>query len=375
MQTIDRRSWLKKSTLASLGWGITLQAMAGEDYLPRQLNDTNGIINLGFNENPYGISPLARKAINDMMGMTNRYPMNVKEVAAFKKNLAEKLGVSENNLLLTAGSGEGLNLLARAFSGGELVTATPTFPILPSTSKKLGVTVREIPLNAEKVHDLPAMLQAIQGNTSLVYVCNPANPTGTVADPEKLKTFCQEASKRTTVVIDEAYIDLVDAPLNISMRSMVHDNPRIVIISTFSKIHAMAGLRIGYIIGHPTTIQQLQDNLFQQAGSCISVLSSAAASASLNDKTYLDECKKNNAAVRQYTLQRLEELGYRTIPSHTNFLFFATPGYPGDFAKDMLEKNKIILRSSNYADGKWARVSIGLRSEMDIFLDKLKGMG
>jgi histidinol-phosphate aminotransferase len=374
MQSIDRRSWLKKSTLASLGWGLTLQAMAGEDYLPRQFNGNADLINLGFNENPYGISPLAKQAINDFMGNANRYPMNVKEVAAFKKTLAERLGVGENNLLLTAGSGEGLNLLARAYAGGDLVTATPTFPILPSTSKKMGVSVQEIPLTEDKLHDLVAMQKAITPKTSLVYICNPSNPTGTTVNPESLKAFCLEASRTTNVVIDEAYIDLVDPPMNVSMRQLIHDNPRMIIISTFSKIHAMAGLRVGYIVSHPSTIQQLESSYFQQAGMCVSVLSSVAAAASLNDQQHIESCKKKNAAVRQYTFEKLQQMGYRTIPSHTNFLFFATPGYPGDFARDMLEKHKIVLRSYTYPDGKWARVSIGTQSEMDVFLNKLKEM-
>jgi histidinol-phosphate aminotransferase len=374
MQSIDRRSWLKKSTLASLGWGLTLQAMAGEDYLPRQFNGNADLINLGFNENPYGISPLAKQAINDFMGNANRYPMNVKEVAAFKKTLAERLGVGENNLLLTAGSGEGLNLLARAYAGGDLVTATPTFPILPSTSKKMGVSVQEIPLTEDKLHDLVAMQKAITPKTSLVYICNPSNPTGTTVNPESLKAFCLEASRTTNVVIDEAYIDLVDPPMNVSMRQLIHDNPRMIIISTFSKIHAMAGLRVGYIVSHPSTIQQLESSYFQQAGMCVSVLSSVAAAASLNDQQHIESCKRKNAAVRQYTFEKLQQMGYRTIPSHTNFLFFATPGYPGDFARDMLEKHKIVLRSYTYPDGKWARVSIGTQSEMDVFLNKLKEM-
>lgn len=374
MRAIDRRSWLKKSFLASAGLGLSLRAMAGEDYLPRNVHAPADIINLGFNENPYGISPLARQAILDKMGMSNRYPMNVKEVATFKKALAESLGVGEKNILMTAGSGEGLNLLARSYSSGDLVTATPTFPILPNTSKKLGITVKEIALTPDKVHDLPAIENAVNTQTSLVYICNPANPTGTVIDPEKLSRFCIAVARQATVVIDEAYIDLVDPPNNISMKSLVHDNPRIVVIGTFSKIHAMAGLRVGYIVGHPTTIQQLEGSYFQQASSCISVLSSLAAAASLSDKAYLADCKKKNAAVRKHTMEHLQQMGYQTIPSHTNFLFFATPGYIGDFARDMLEKHNIILRSSTYTDGKWARVSIGTQQEMEVFLDKIKLM-
>ena len=125
-----------------------------------------------------------------MLNQSNRYQFNVSYLQDFKKELAGHYHVSSDQLLVTAGSGDALNMLARHFSKGNLVTATPTFGILPNTAKKIGTKVVEIPLTADKVHDLPALLQAIDHEKQLVYVCNPANPRTTIVPVNPTKNFC-----------------------------------------------------------------------------------------------------------------------------------------------------------------------------------------
>lgn len=369
---IARREWLKQSTLAALGMGFSLRSLGGEDYLPRELGSETGLINLGSNENPYGLAPAAKKAINELVGSAHRYQYNIPALQTFRKELADYYGVSVEHILVTPGSGEALNLMARAYAKGNLVTATPTFGILPNTAKKIGVTVKEIPLNSGMVHDLGALQQAIDGNTSQVYICNPANPTGTIVKPAALKAFCEEASKRTMVTIDEAYIDFLDAPDNESMVSLVKSgNKNMVIIRTFSKIHAMAGMRVGFVMAHPDTIKTLAANYFGNSNFCMSALSMAAAMASLKDVSHSEGSKQKNAAARNYTAKSLGEMGYHCIPSFTNFQFFHLKNYPGDFAKDMLAKN-VLLRSHDLPDGKWCRVSIGTLAEMKKFIEIMK---
>src|SRR4030095_8350713 len=136
-QNIARREWLKRSSLAAIGICFSLNSIAGEDYLPRHFGSENGILNLGSNENPYGLSPLARQAIMDMIGFGNRYPFNVTRLQTFRKDLASFYGVKEECVLITAGSGEALAKLAMHFNKGNVVTATPTFGILPSTAKRI----------------------------------------------------------------------------------------------------------------------------------------------------------------------------------------------------------------------------------------------
>ncbi|MCW3088793.1 MAG: aminotransferase class, partial [Sediminibacterium sp.] len=247
-----------------------------------------------------------------------------------------------------------------------LVTATPTFNILPGTARKLGTKVIEVPLTAGKVHDLPAMLRAINNETQLVYICNPANPTGTIVSPAALKDFCLEAAKKAVVVVDEAYIDFLNPGDNESMIGLVSQNPNILVVRTFSKIHAMAGLRIGFVVGHPKTIEALDANYFSNTQITVSNLALAAALASLKDEAHRESCKQKNAEARAFTENALKEMNVAYIPSYTNFIFFPVPGYRGDFAADMLKKN-VLLRFNNSPTDKWGRVSIGTLDEMKQF--------
>lgn len=368
-QQSSRRQWIQQSSLALVGLGFSFKSIANEEGFRRITGLENGVINLGSNENPYGISPKAKQAILDMMSETNRYQFNVASLQSFKKTIGDYYKVGENQVLVTAGSGEGLALLARHFNKGNIVTADITFGILPSTAKKIGTKVIEVPLTKEKVHDLPAMLKAVNAETQLVYICNPANPSSTLIANSALKSFCEEASKKTIVLIDEAYNEFLENGAHQSMINIIDKNPNVLVIKTFSKIHAMAGLRIGFIIGHSSLISKLQPNYFQSSQMCISNLAMAAAMASLGDNEHQQMSRQKNDAAKKYTVEELKKLGIDVSPSYTNFIFFPLKKYKGSFAGDMFDKHKIILRSNQYADGQWARVSIGTMDEMKRFIE------
>lgn len=368
----SRRQWLQQSSLALLGLGISFRSMGNEEGIKRIAGIENGLINLGSNENPYGISAKAKQAILDMMGETNRYPFNVASLQSAKKTLGEYYKVSEDQVLITAGSGEGLAMIARHFNKGNIVTADITFGVLPNTAKKIGTKVIEVPLTKEKVHDLPAMMKAINNETQLVYICNPANPTATILNADDLKRFCEEASKKTIVLIDEAYNEFLDNADSQSMIGLIEKNPNILVIKTFSKIHAMAGLRVGFVIGHSSVIKKLQPDYFQSSQLAVSVLSLNAAMASLNDEAHKLVSKQKNEAARKYTMDEMKKMGIDYIPSYTNFIFYPVKKYSGDYAGDMFSKHKIILRANKYTDGQWGRVSIGTLEEMKTFCSTLK---
>jgi len=370
----SRRQWLKQASIATLGLGFSFKSMGNEEGINRITGIEKGLINLGSNENPYGISAKAKQAILEMMGETNRYPFNVAALESSKKTLGNYYKAGEDQLLITAGSGEGLAMLARHFNKGNIVTADITFGVLPNTAKKIGSKVIEVPLTKDKVHDLPAMMKAINNETQLVYICNPANPTATIVDAIALKNFCEEASKKTVVLIDEAYNEFLDNADSQSMIPLIEKNPNILVIKTFSKIHAMAGLRIGFIIGHPGLIKKLQPDYFQSSQLAVSVLSLNAAMASLNDETHKAMSKQKNEAARKYTMDEMKKLGIDFIPSYTNFIFYPVKKYSGNYASDMFDKHKIILRANNYSDGQWARVSVGTIEEMKTFCSTLKSV-
>ena len=357
--------------MATLGLGLSLRGLANEEGLPRQFGKSSGFINLGSNENPYGLSPLAQKAVMAAMTEANRYQFNIPAFENFRGKMAGHLGVEEKNILLTAGSGVALVLLARYFSNGNTVTANPTFGILPNTAKRLGTKLIEVPLTTAQVHDLPALMAAINKETELVYIVNPANPTGTIVSSRQLMDFCTEASKKAVVLVDEAYIDFIDPPENRSMISLVNSHPNLLVLRTFSKIHAMAGMRLGMLIGHPDLIKKLEDSHFSNMQSTLSNLTMAAAAASLTDSDYLKNCKLKNDAARNYLIKELQSMKFQTYDSHTNFLFFRLKNGMGDFSKTMMDK-KILVRSNQYPEGQFSRVSIGTMEEMKQFVETLR---
>lgn len=368
---INRRDWLKSNSLAALALGFALPSMANEEGLTRNFGADLGLLNLGSNENPYGISPKAKEALLSILGESNRYQFNIPSLLNFEKEIGEYYKVGSKQVLATAGSGDALAKLARHFNKGNLVTATPTFASLPNAAKKIGTRVIEIPLTPDKKHDLPAMLRAISKDTQSVYICNPANPSSTVLNTQQLKDFCIEASKQAVVIIDEAYIDFLDHPEQQSMIGLIDQHPNILVVRTFSKIHAMAGLRIGFVVGHPSVTGPMHEGIFANSQIAISNPAMMAALASLKDETHRINCKQKNAAARSYTIDALQQMGIRSVESATNFIFFPLGKYPGDFAQDMFKKNTIV-RSSTYPDGKWARVSIGTMDEMKQFISLMK---
>ncbi|MBR2647710.1 MAG: histidinol-phosphate aminotransferase family protein [Sediminibacterium sp.] len=368
---INRRNWLKYSSLAAIGLGVRVPTMGNEEGILKSYGAATGLVNLSSNENPYGIAPLAKEAIMNLLGEANRYQYNIASLQTLKKEIADLHKVDIKQVLLTPGSGEALGLLPRHFNKGNLVTAFPTFGILPATAKKIGTKVIEVPLTTDKKHDLPAMLAAINNETALVYVCNPANPSSTILKPDALKAFCIEASKKAVVVIDEAYIDFLEAPDNESMIGLIEKNPNIIVVNTFSKVHAMAGLRVGFVIGNLTYIKALEDNYFARAQFGMSVLSMTAAQASMKDKAHQKMSIAKNEIARTYGYNELKKLGINCIPSYTNFLFFPLGNYAGNFAEDMLKKN-IFLRSDIYYGEKWARASVGTLEEMQQFIAVMK---
>lgn len=365
---INRRDWLKHNSLAALALGFTLPSMANEEGITRNdFGSDPALINLGSNENPYGISPKAKEALLSILGESNRYQFNIPSLMNFEKEIGAHYQLGGKQVLATAGSGDALGKLARHFNKGNLVTATPTFATLPNTAKKMGTQVIEVPLTADKKHDLPALLNAINAATQTVYICNPANPSSTVLPTQALKDFCIEASKRAVVIVDEAYIDFLDNPEQQSMIGLIDQHPNILVLRTFSKIHAMAGLRIGFVVGHPSITGPMDEGIFANSQMAISNPAMMAALASLKDEAHRETCKQKNTAARQYTVTALQQMGIQSADSHTNFIFFPLGKYTSDFAKDMLQKN-VVLRSSQYPDGKWARVSIGTMEEMKQFI-------
>ncbi|WP_291133024.1 pyridoxal phosphate-dependent aminotransferase [Flavobacterium sp. UBA7682] len=364
----NRRNWLKQTSLGIVGLGIipfeSFAVPTKEDLIEEK---NVSLIRLRSNENPYGPSVLARNAMSDSINVSNRYDWELTDELIGK--IAQKHNLTDQNILLGAGSSEILNLVALYCSKktGNLIIAETTFDYWTITAENAGLKKIAIPLTADKKHDLSAMLNAIDSDTRLIYICNPNNPTGTICASEALLNFIKEATKRTKVLVDEAYLDYTDQP---SLANLVTENKNIIIAKTFSKIYGLAGSRIGYAIAHPETIMEMSQLQFSTNGS-VSIVSASGALASLKDNKFVAETILLNAEARKYTIEQLENLKIRCIPSHTNFVYFSLENYNKDFF-EQLKKNNILGTKIYEEKGKWSRITIGTMTEMKQFIKALE---
>ncbi|MCO4097791.1 MAG: histidinol-phosphate aminotransferase family protein [Gemmatimonas sp.] len=381
---LSRRQWLKSSGLVA-GGAIATQSLSpallpaleapaapavvngqttldGFLALEREIEAmrrADGPIRLASNENPYGMAPSAKQAINDMWKEHAWY--GAAAVPELRKIYAKQMGVPEDYVLVTAGSGDVLSIVALAYAmqGGEVLTPWPTYEGLPRYAEALGARVHKVALDGDLAHDLEAMERRHVQSVDLVFVCNPNNPTGTLTDSAKLRAFVSNASRKSVVLVDEAYHDFVIDPGYTSMIDLVKAGENVIISRTASKIHGLAGLRTGFAIARPDIIARLQPCVTSFPG----VFGARAAAASLQDTAYQNMCRDRNSEGRAIMQTAVKALGRRMTSSHTNFVFFDT-GMPVEKVQEaMLTKGFLIGRAfPPYTT--WARISIGTPDEM-----------
>lgn len=366
-----RRHWLKQIGLGIAGIGLTNLKSYASPIISEGFFDTlenhNNLIFLRSNENPYGPSPLARKVFIDNSNISNRYNWDV--ATQLISDLAKRNGVSDENILLGAGSTEILDLVAKfaSLEKGNYVIADPSYDYWTATLDNLGLTKIKVPLTTEKKINLQAMLEAVNQDTRLVYICNPNNPTGTICEREALLEFIAKISQNTIVLIDEAYLEFTKQQ---SLSNILNDYKNIIIVKTFSKIYGLAGARIGYAIADKTIIDNLA-NLQSNTNNSVSVLSKLAAIASLKDDTFVSNCYLLNENVRQYTISELKNLNCECISSNTNFIYFSLANYNKDYFKQ-LEDNNIEGGRIYEEQGKWTRITVGKMDEMKKFIKAIQ---
>ena len=360
-----RRQWLRNSATALAGISITPALFATEKERYRAA----GIILLNGNENAYGPSNAARKAMNETAGNSNRYPDE--QLSSLKKEVAGFCGVGMENILFGAGSSEFLGLVSLLVSStkGKIITAEPSYRVWSGQAESFGLGFKRIPVANDRKLDLTAMLSSIDADTRMMYVCNPNNPVGTYVEDGLLRNFVTESSKKCMVLIDEAYTEFADIP---SLKDLAIKDPNIVVAKTFSKIYGLAGARIGYVIAHPDTIKKLAR--FQPwPDANISAVTVAAASAALKDQAFVKDCKEKIAQSRELCYKTFKELSLEYIPSHTNFILFNIGKIGPDFSQKM-QANNIFVQYRDHFGGKWCRVSMGTIDEMKTFCSTLKSI-
>lgn len=364
---MNRRNWLKINGLLA-GYGLANPSYATQTGCGSITDFPSEYLRMGSNENPYGPSPQTVAAMQEAARMGNRYT----DTNALKEKLAAKFGISPKNLILGAGSAEILGLMALAYFGqnkGALVAPKPTFFVLPNSVERLGSQVINVPLTSDKKHDLAKMASAITPNTKMVYVCNPNNPTGTKLDPAELRAFVEEISKTRIVAIDEVYHDFINEP---SMIPLVQTNKNVIVARSFSKVYGLAGMRIGYGIAHPDTINNLSKYV-SWAGNAISQVSLAAALAAMNDTDFFKMSIQKNEESKQMLYTFLREKKVDFIESYANCSVFSLDKFQPKLVETLEHEKKIVVRQIDDYGKLYCRVSTGKPEDMQQFLAALKG--
>lgn len=323
------------------------------------------LIRLSANENPYGPSPAAIAAMRDAFATASRYPDD--EADELVANIAKLHGVSTDEVLLGDGSSEILKLVASAYTSPSrsVVIADPTFEAIVHYAKASGAEVVKVPLDAAYAHDLGKMLPAGAG---VVYVCNPNNPTGSITPKASLRSFLDSVPPSTMVLVDEAYHHYAASSDYESVAPLVKSKPNLIVARTFSKIYGMAGLRAGYALANREAIKKLDA---QKSWDTMNVMALVAARASLGDTGFVAEGRRRNAATRAHVIESVGAMGYKVIPSDTNFVMI-------DLRKDVkpviagMRTRGVHVGRLFPALPQHLRVTVGTPEEMQRFLEVLK---
>ena len=329
--------------------------------------DPDSIIKLASNENPLGPSRLGLAAMRHALKQVNLYPDG--NAFYLKQKLAAKLGVTPANLILGNGSNEVIEMVGHALlaPGAEVVVSQYCFAVYPIVTALFGAQLVVVPAK-NHAHDLDAMLAAITPNTRIVFVANPNNPTGTTAGREELARFVNAVPANVLLALDEAYIEFLDEPLDLLPEIRSGAKPNLLLMRTFSKIYGLAGLRIGYGIGHPDFIAALEK--IRQPFNINSV-AQVGALAALDDTKHVEKTRKINSRGLKLYARTFRKLGLEFIPSQANFILVRVGDGQRVFGE--LQKLGVIVRPmGGYQLPEWIRISIGTPKENKRCLEALK---
>lgn len=323
------------------------------------------IVKLASNENPLGMSPKARAAVERAMAGIERYPDQFELIAA----IADRLGVGQNQIVLGNGSNDVLDLAARVFlaPGRSSVFSQHAFAVYPLATMSTGAECIVAPAK-HYGHDLAAMKSAMRPDTRLVWIANPNNPTGNFLPYTEIHAFLQAMPADVAVVLDEAYNEYLPPAERVDTVAWLREFPNLIVTRTFSKIYGLAGLRVGYAVA-AAEIADLMNRVRQPFN--VNNLAIAAACAALDDHLFIAESFELNRRGMEQIVAGLKRLGLEHIPSHGNFVTFAVPD--GAAVNQKLLKQGVIVRPiGGYGLPNHLRVTIGLETENARFLAALE---
>lgn len=322
------------------------------------------ILKLASNENPLGMSPKAKKAVEAAISGIERYPDQFDLIKA----LADHCALGQNQVVLGNGSNDVLDLIARVFlaPGRSAVFAQHAFAVYPLATLSTGAEL--ISTQAKDYgHDLQAMLAAIRPDTRIIWIANPNNPTGNFLPYPEVRAFLEAVPQEVVVVLDEAYNEYLPPAERVDTAAWIKDFPNLVVTRTFSKIYGLAGLRVGYALASPE-VADLMNRVRQPFN--VNNLAIAAAVAALDDHAFVSESYELNRCGMQQIVVGLTGMGLEYIPSHGNFVTFKV-NEAAAVNQKLLKQGVIVRPIGGYGLPDWLRVTIGSASENARFLEAL----
>jgi len=363
MASLKRRDWLKSLSVAGAG-AVTLRPSDILSFMPNEgINDrANPLIRLSSNENPYSPSPAMKEVIRGFGAELCRYPNQF--FSELENQIAEKEGIDPAHIVITSGSREGLKAVGmmKSMKGEQIITCLPTYRALIDYADYIGASIKALPLDSNMLFDLAAIEASIDDQTSMAFVCNPNNPTGTLLDADYLKEWCTRVSKKITVFVDEIYYDYIEAEGYPSMKSLVLEGHDVIIARTLSKVYGLAGIRIGYMIASKETAAMIRESL--QSGP--NILAIRLAQTALADEEFYQFSLEKNQQAKNIIYRTLSAVGLRYLKSHTNFVFFHT-GQPVEEIHKKYRAHGILVGRPFPPFLDWCRVSTGSLEEVEKF--------
>ncbi|MEY4325733.1 MAG: hypothetical protein RIS24_1904 [Verrucomicrobiota bacterium] len=320
--------------------------------------DPSGIIKLASNENPFGPSPKALKAMETVLRQLHLYPDG--SASVLKRTLAESFGLRPENLILGNGSNEILEFVGHAMMrpGVEVVVPEFCFAVYPIVTALFGATLVTVPA-VDFAADIDGMIRAITPRTGVLFLANPNNPTGTRTSREDILRLLREVPKDVLIVMDEAYIEFLEDPVDLVPQILSGEHTNLLLCRTFSKIFGLAGLRLGYGIAAPTLISAFEK--VRQPFN-INAIAQAGAVAALQDDEHQARTRDNNRVGVEYFQSAFQAMGMPYVPSHANFVLAKTGRGGAVFAA--LQQRGIITRPmGSYGLTDWLRISVGTPAE------------
>jgi len=312
-------------------------------------------IKLASNENPLGPSPRAVEAAMKCLSQSHRYP----DAAGFylRERLSRRHNIEIDHIVLGAGSTELIQLLCHIYlgPGGKGLSSEGSFIVFPLSVRAAGAELVLVPLK-DYALDLDAIAARLDDSTRAVYLANPNNPTGTLFTADMFDRFLEKVPSNVLVILDEAYSDYVERPDYSRAFDHVRAGRYLIVLRTFSKVYGLAGLRIGYGIGHPEVIDALNK---VRSPFNVSAIAQAAALAALDDAEHVRRSVESNRRGLVFLREELSALGIKVVPSAANFLYVETGRDPRQMYQDLLQMGVIVRPLGFMGMPAGLRVSVG----------------